>query len=157
MGDSFMGFSSLEEMEHAMVSCKELIKASPEKSSHRDELVTQLVKLRLMYHELKDSNTAIEKEGKSILGHQFYKQGGVNSTLECDACAATIFPLVQGLYICKDCGFHCHKACLKSLEKPCVHNSKLGGMTYELRICPEVPLSAQQYRCADCFQKLSLS
>ena len=153
--ETFMGFSSLEELENAIASCKQLINASPEKSKRRDDLVTQLVQLRLKLHELKDTDI-VPKIGKKVLGHHFFKQGSISSTLECDACAATIFPLLQKVYVCKDCGFHCHRKCLKVLEKPCVHNKKLNNATCELKICPEIPLSDQQYRCADCFQRIPM-
>ena len=46
-----MGFSSQEELQNAIASCKVLIKSSPEKSERRKELVAQLIQLRLKQQE----------------------------------------------------------------------------------------------------------
>lgn len=48
-----MGFSSYEELENAISTCKQLIRQAPEKSQRKKDLVTQLVQLRLKLHELK--------------------------------------------------------------------------------------------------------
>jgi hypothetical protein len=47
-----MGFSSTEELEHAIGTCKHLIKQSSETSPRRKELVQQLIQLRLKLHEI---------------------------------------------------------------------------------------------------------
>ncbi|XP_057291424.1 uncharacterized protein LOC130614043 isoform X2 [Hydractinia symbiolongicarpus] len=154
--ESFMGFSSYEELENAISTCKQLIRQAPEKSQRKKDLVTQLVQLRLKLHELKESSQIETPKGvKKVLGHQFYKQGKVTSTFDCDACAATIFPLLQTVYVCNDCNFHCHRKCLKMLDKPCVHK-KVCIETYELKICPETGLAMQQYRCPDCHKRLGI-
>ena len=48
---SFMGVSTSEELEHAIESCKELIKAAPENSEEGIRLVDKLVQLRFKLQE----------------------------------------------------------------------------------------------------------
>ena len=48
-----MGFSSTEELENAIATCKQLIKQTPEPSTRRKDLIQQLIQLRLKLHEIK--------------------------------------------------------------------------------------------------------
>ena len=50
---SFMGFTSGEELQNAIESCKERIKSLPPSSDDHKQLVKKLVQLRLKLHEQK--------------------------------------------------------------------------------------------------------
>jgi hypothetical protein len=58
-----------------------------------------------------------------------------------------------------DCGFCCHLKCMANICRICVHviASETGGYTYTKDICPERGLSAQAYRCAECFTRITFS
>ncbi|KAF4517776.1 hypothetical protein B566_EDAN002981 [Ephemera danica] len=50
-----------------------------------------------------------------------------------------------------DCEFVCHARCLSQITRVCVHVAVSERPEFELRICPEVGLSAaQNFRCAEC-------
>eukprot|EP00795_Rhopilema_esculentum_P001579 gene1579-16031_t len=151
--DSFMGFTNDEELENAIETCKERIKSLPPDSEERKHLVIKLVQLRLKKHELKEAPSENPMHVKKILGHHFAKQGKSPGNYFCDSCGATIWALLHTLYKCQDCSFHCHRKCLKSVDKPCV-SSKVSGSVYITDITPECGLATQQYRCADCRRRL---
>ncbi|XP_047127274.1 uncharacterized protein LOC100215572 isoform X1 [Hydra vulgaris] len=155
--EDFMGFSSQEELQNAITECKVLIKNTPEHSEKRKVLVTQLIQLRLKKQELEEqASIEVLPHTKKVLGHQLQKQPHLSLKVECDVCASIIWLLLQTAYICNDCGFHCHKTCLRNIDKPCISNLKLSETTYQMEICPEKGLSSQRYRCADCLHRIAL-
>jgi len=150
--DSFMGFTTDEELENAIETCKERIKSLKTNSEERKQLVKKLVQLRLKRHEQKEA-PAEDIHVKKILGHLFVKEGKVPGNYLCDSCGSTIWALLHTLYKCKDCSFHCHRKCLKSIDKSCV-GKKISGSVYITDITPESGLASQQFRCADCRRRL---
>eukprot|EP00111_Clytia_hemisphaerica_P023769 TCONS_00070039-protein len=153
--DSFMGFSSTEELENAIATCKQLIKQTPEKSTRKKDLVQQLIQLRLKLHEIKEKpSEVVQTNVKKVLGHHFLKPEKLANSIPCDACSSTIYPMLQTVYMCRDCGFHCHRKCLRTIDKGCIFGKQTINSTCETRICPQISLAQQQFRCADCHQRL---
>ena len=48
------------------------------------------------------------------------------------------------------CEFHCHARCLKGIRRKCASVRVSENPNYIMKICPEVGLSKQDYRCAEC-------
>eukprot|EP00794_Sanderia_malayensis_P018739 gene18740-20628_t len=147
--DSFMGFTSGEELQNAIETCKERVKSLPVRSNDRKQLVRKLVQLRLKLHEQKEAPSESPQHVKKVLGHEFARQGKASANYFCDCCGSTIWALMHTLYKCIACSFYCHKKCLNSVDKPCV-SKKVSGSLCITEIAPECGMSTQQYRCADC-------
>jgi len=60
---------------------------------------------------------------------------------------------MKNWYRCHDCGFKCHSKCLNLITRICANTKVLENCTYELSICPEMGVSHQKFRCAECKKK----
>lgn len=139
-----------EELEKAIDQCKELVLNSPQCSDERKWLVRYLVELRLRLEDLKENNGQ-NRVCVSIKGHHFEQQiNPGNRKQYCDHCSGVIWSIVQSSYICKSCGYLCHYKCVDHILRVCAHVAMTEKSAFEMRICPEKGLAAQDYKCAEC-------
>lgn len=139
-----------EEIEKAINDCKELVLNSPQCSDERKWLVRYLVELRLRLEDFKDNNGQ-PRIRVCIKGHHFEQQTNpTNRKQYCDHCSGVIWSIVQGSYICTDCGYLCHYKCVDHICRVCAHVVMTEKGSFEMSICPERGLAAQDYKCAEC-------
>lgn len=60
-------------------------------------------------------------------------------------------------YGISDCKYSCHVKCLVQVCRLCAHVKASENPTYIIDICPELGLSAQAYRCAECKAHITFS
>lgn len=139
-----------DEIEKAIVQCKELVLSSVQCSDERKWLVRYLVELRLRLEDLKDNN-GLARVQVSIKGHHFEQQTNPSNRKQyCDHCSGVIWSIVQGSYICNDCGYLCHYKCVDHICRVCAHVVMTEKGSFEMSICPEKGLATQDYKCAEC-------
>lgn len=144
-----------EEVEKAITQCKELVLSSPQCSEERKWLVRYLIELRLRLEDLKD-NDGLVRSRVSIKGHHFEQQiNPSNRKQYCDHCSGVIWSIVQSSYICTDCGYVCHYKCVDHICRVCAHVVMTEKGQFEMSICPERGLAAQDYKCAECHSALT--
>lgn len=147
--------TSEEDLQRIVEKCKQMVLESAECSDERKWLVRRLIELRLRVQELRETSDKNLFETQVIFGHHLVPQKYLISTsgpVYCDHCSGTIWTMLQSWYMCSDCRFSVHWKCLNNICRVCVHvvASEAGGYTYTKDICPEIGLSAQGYRCAEC-------
>ncbi|XP_047038332.1 differentially expressed in FDCP 8 homolog [Helicoverpa zea] len=139
-----------EEIEKAIQQCKELVLNSEQCSDERKWFVRYLVELRLRLEDLKENNGKA-RDRVSIKGHHFEQQTNPSNRKQyCDHCSGVIWSIVQGSYICNDCGYLCHYKCVDHICRVCAHVVMTEKGSFEMSICPEKGLAAQDYKCAEC-------
>ncbi|CAK1593519.1 unnamed protein product [Parnassius mnemosyne] len=144
-----------EEIEKAIKQCKELVLNSAQCSDERKWLVRYLVELRLRLEDLKD-NEGEQRVRVVIKGHHFEQQVNPSNRKQyCDHCSGVIWSIVQCSYICTDCGYLCHYKCVDDICRVCAHVVMTEKGQFEMNICPEKGLSAQDYKCAECHSALT--
>ncbi|XP_026755206.1 differentially expressed in FDCP 8 homolog [Galleria mellonella] len=144
------GSASREEVERAIIQCKELVLSSAQCSDERKWLVRYLVELRWRLEDLKENNGE-SRQRVSIKGHHFIKQTTISSRKQyCDHCSGVIWSIVQASYVCTDCGYLCHCKCIDHVCRVCAHVVMTEKGEFEMSICPEKGLAAQDYKCAEC-------
>lgn len=153
--ESFMGFSTSEELKHAITACKDMINAASEDTEEKNKLINKLVQLRLKLQDTQDSKTENETNAKKILSHLFVKEDDPGKKSHCDKCGKAIW-MWQSLYTCNACNYHSHRRCLELIRRPCA-SRKVSVSKYNLRICPETGMSSQQYKCAECRKQIGLT
>ncbi|XP_065161432.1 differentially expressed in FDCP 8 homolog isoform X2 [Atheta coriaria] len=155
-----------EELETAVAKCKELVLECDNLSPERKWLVRHLIELRLRLQEWREAKddpqhprnrSGISK--RTIKGHHFVLQSIIKRGIskDCDHCTGTIWNFVQAWYLCDDCGFNSHHKCLSSIIRECAHVTATEQGQYEFKICPEIGLSAQKYKCAECKTSLPIA
>jgi hypothetical protein len=60
-------------------------------------------------------------------------------------------------YGISDCKYSCHVKCLTKVCRLCAHVKASENPAYIVDICPELGLSAQAYRCAECKAHITFS
>ncbi|KAL3275837.1 hypothetical protein HHI36_020579 [Cryptolaemus montrouzieri] len=155
-----------EELLKAIARCKNLVLETDNCSVERKWLVRHLIELRLRLQECREAavdpehprNKSSGVSKRTIKGHHFVLQPLLRSTTSryCDHCTASIWCLVQAWYECQDCNYCCHYKCMSSILRVCAHVVTSERGAFEMEICPEVGLSAQRYRCAECRTLLQL-
>ncbi|XP_053621241.1 differentially expressed in FDCP 8 homolog [Plodia interpunctella] len=144
-----------EEIEKAIIQCKELVLSSPQCSEERKWLVRYLIELRIRLEDLKD-NDGQNRQQVAIKGHHFERQiSPSNRKQYCDHCSGVIWSIVQASYICNDCGYLCHYKCVDDICRMCAHVVMTDKGQFEMTICPEKGLAAQNYKCAECHTALT--
>jgi hypothetical protein len=140
-----------DELNNSIDKCKSLIQESAEMSPQRKWLIRRLIDLRLRHAQMNTSNddTEEEKEIHNILGHYFKALRQHPKRMFCDWCTNVIW-IFQQCYCCTDCSYIVHVKCLKYVSRVCAHVVASEKGHPEYRICPEVGLSMQLYRCAEC-------
>lgn len=89
-------------------------------------------------------------EDLAVSGHSFKIVNKIPSKrIFCDFCCNTIW-IFQHCCSCVDCFYMVHLKCLKYVNRPCAHAVVCEKGRPEMRICPEVGLSLQMYKCAEC-------
>ncbi|XP_067139391.1 differentially expressed in FDCP 8 homolog isoform X2 [Centruroides vittatus] len=152
--EGYFGFSNVEELEIIIETCEKMIKESTENSEWRKNLVMKLVQLRLKLEDYKDKPNEEISNDKVVLGHQFEVKQLERPQQYCEKCCQPILCPLYSWYCCKECGFKCHTKCLNTIIRVCAKTKVLEKPVYILDICPEVGLSAQNYRCAECRRKI---
>jgi hypothetical protein len=61
------------------------------------------------------------------------------------------------LFFISDCKYSCHVKCLVQVCRVCAHVKASENPAYIADICPELGLSAQAYRCAECKAHITFS
>lgn len=136
------------EVSESLEKCKLLIASeSDETSTRRKFLVRKLVELRFR-------KAHINEDDKSIIvsGHSFklLKQPS-SKRIFCDFCSTYIWVSFQESFTCVNCCYAVHsKKCVNQVERLCSHIIACEKGVPEFRICPEIGLSFQKYRCAEC-------
>nr|CAB3237310.1 differentially expressed in FDCP 8 homolog B [Phallusia mammillata] len=146
-----------EEIEIAIDQCKEMILKVPETSGRRKKLVKNLVDLRMKLQDIKEGPEVAEPRSKHIFGHRLRKKTSRSMKNHCDCCSNLIWGMIQVWYKCRECGFSCHSKCVNNIRRTCVMVTAKGNISYQLKICPEVGLSKQQYCCAECKSRIEIT
>ncbi|KAK7085900.1 Differentially expressed in FDCP 8 [Halocaridina rubra] len=144
---------SLEELEGSVEKCKSLILQCEESSTRRRALVHKLIQLRLRVQEAKESAEVSTSGILFLMSHQLQplKPPLTRASKEfCDQCAHIIWGVIHVSYVCLSCGYRCHGRCVNRVRRRCASVKVNEDPSYILNICPEVGLSAQNYRCAEC-------
>uniref|UniRef100_T1JKT5 Phorbol-ester/DAG-type domain-containing protein n=1 Tax=Strigamia maritima TaxID=126957 RepID=T1JKT5_STRMM len=148
--DGHFCMSTMEELEMAIENCKEMILESVEKSEKRKSLIKKLIQLRIKLQETKDGSEVSLPNIKTVLGHHFLKKPIVSPKHYCEKCNGIIWGMLQTWHQCIDCGFSCHGKCINLIQRTCVSVKVKENPVYILDISPEIGLSSQNYRCAEC-------
>ncbi|XP_014240512.1 differentially expressed in FDCP 8 homolog isoform X1 [Cimex lectularius] len=145
-----------EELTEALERCKTLVMTSEECSDERKWLVRRLVELRHRLAQAKENelikNQPEQEEVQVRLGHNFvvnYQPASATS-LYCDHCCGTIWNVVSYYYRCIDCSYRIHIKCLHFITRVCPILIISEQGSYETKICPEVGLDRQDYKCFEC-------
>lgn len=149
----FKSFKTLSkvELEDLIEKCKDLIVTSEEMSSQRKWLIRRLIELRFHLANINALREDVKcDDDLSVSGHNFQILKKIPSKrLFCDLCTNTIW-IFQQCFSCLDCFFIVHVKCLKFVTRTCAHIIVSEKSRPEYRICPEIGLSMQMYRCAEC-------
>lgn len=142
-----------ESVENNIEKCKALILQCEESTSRRRALVHKLIQLRLRLQEMHDT-AEIASTGVLIkMGHHLQPQKPPltrASKQYCDKCAHIIWGVIHISYVCSLCDYRCHGRCVEDTIRRCASSRVSEDPMYILRICPEVGLAAQNYKCAEC-------
>lgn len=142
-----------ESVENNIEKCKALILQCEESTSRRRALVHKLIQLRLRLQEMHDT-AEIASTGVLIkMGHHLQPQKPPltrASKQYCDKCAHIIWGVIHISYVCSLCEYRCHGRCVEDTIRRCASSRVSEDPMYILRICPEVGLAAQNYKCAEC-------
>ncbi|KAG5668046.1 hypothetical protein PVAND_016003 [Polypedilum vanderplanki] len=139
-----------EELIESIEKCKNLIADSEEMSIERKWLIRKLVELR--FHQVQKTAKIPEKivSELSVNSHDFRPQKGAPSKRTfCDFCTNCIW-IFQQCFTCIHCFYNAHAKCIKHVNRLCAHVTVCEKGQPEIRICPEIGLSLQLYRCAEC-------
>ncbi|XP_054714158.1 differentially expressed in FDCP 8 homolog [Uloborus diversus] len=150
--EGYFCFSTTEELEMAIKRCKEMITEAEDRSDRKKQLVAKLVQLRLKLEEIKDAPQE-PQDLKIVLGHSFKLHWLERPQQYCEKCCGIIWGVFNNWYRCVECGFKCHNKCLNLITRICASTKLAEHCSYELFICPEVGLSYQKFRCAECKRK----
>lgn len=149
----FKDFQSLPESDLAdlIAKCKNLIFESDESSDQHKWLIRKLVELRYRHVQLQArEDSPSDQEELTISGHFFKPLKQLPSRrIFCDMCTNIIW-LFQQCYTCINCQFNSHQKCVKFITRQCLHVVVSEKGLPESRICPEIGLAMQMYRCAEC-------
>lgn len=150
-----------EELNIAINQCKKLVLESEECSEERKWFVRRLIELRHRLQQAKESEEIktiqVFEESFVKLGHHFkFEYLPTSATKKyCDRCCGTIWNVVQSYYQCTDCQYKCHIKCAESLHRVCAHLVMSESSNYIEKICPEVGLDTQGYRCFECNSRIN--
>lgn len=144
---------SKDELSNVVEKLKELIAESDEMSSQRRWLIRRLIELRFRLAHINALREDVKHDEElTVSGHSFQPLKQVSSKrLFCDYCTNPIIWIFQQSYSCSDCYYVAHDKCLKyAVTRVCAHITVSEKGRPEYRICPEIGLSHQLYRCAEC-------
>uniref|UniRef100_A0A1B6CE20 Phorbol-ester/DAG-type domain-containing protein n=1 Tax=Clastoptera arizonana TaxID=38151 RepID=A0A1B6CE20_9HEMI len=149
---------SIPQLTEAITKCKDLVLDTKECSEERKWLVRRLIELRYKLVQCKEAEEESRNGRKSnleinvILGHhlELYYDPTIPYKQFCDRCCGSIWGVLQSWYQCLDCQYRCHEHCVIQTCRICPHLIISETCLYEPRICPEVGLGVQSFRCAEC-------
>lgn len=142
---------SKDELTEVIEKLKELITESDEMSPLRKWLIRRLIDLRFRLAHINALREDVKNEDSNISGHNFKTLKQVSShRMFCDLCTNPIICIFQHCLSCSDCYYVVHAKCLKYVNRTCAHVIVSEKGRPEYRICPEIGLSMQLYRCAEC-------
>ncbi|RDD46970.1 Differentially expressed in FDCP 8-like protein [Trichoplax sp. H2] len=140
----------------AIRTCKKLLALS---YGSNNDLKETLVSLRIRLQEIKESSTDWTPNfTTSSSGHQLVKIMTHDSLLRlyCNVCHRRIWCTIQTFYKCSVCDLFTHLKCKESISKMC-QTYKTPQTVFIMTIRPEIGLSSQQHRCADCRRFIGLA
>jgi hypothetical protein len=141
---------SKDELTNSTEKCKEMISDAVEMSSQRKWLIRKLIEMRLRLANLNALRDFVREDDVSIEGHHFkLLKTKPSKRIFCDCCNNIIW-IFQQCYSCVECFYNVHGKCLKFIVRICAHIVASEKGVPEYRICPEIGLSLQTYRCAEC-------
>lgn len=131
---------------------REMITETEEMSSQRKWLIRKLIDLRFRLAHINALREDVKSdEDTTICGHNFKPVKQVSSKrLFCDLCTNPIIWIFQQCLSCNDCYYVVHIKCMKYVTRICAHITVTEKGRPEIRICPEIGLSMQLYRCSEC-------
>ncbi|XP_076044585.1 differentially expressed in FDCP 8 homolog isoform X1 [Oratosquilla oratoria] len=147
------GESGIKGLETRIELCKDLILKCEESSARRRMLVHKLIQMRLKLQEAKEEEEIAATGVHVIQGHHLSPTKPVKTQpykQYCDRCAQVIWGVIHVSFSCSMCGYQCHSRCLERIQRRCAGIRAAEDPSYILRICPEVGLAAQNYKCAEC-------
>lgn len=148
----FKDYDQLSGLELSQVidKCKSLIFESEVTSSQHKWLVRKLVELRYRHVQLKSDKEYENGKEVAVSSHIFKSNKQLPSKrIFCDLCTNCIW-IFQQCYTCINCSFNAHSKCVKYIIRTCSHVIVCEKGVPESRICPEIGLALQSYRCAEC-------
>ncbi|CAJ0942729.1 unnamed protein product, partial [Mesorhabditis belari] len=161
------GVDRLEQINIAIAACKEKLRefslqATPvgtptDDSGHsiKKLLVDKIVDLGLEKQNLQDAQEDCV-EMKKCNGHTFVLQSARGRNPCCEVCMGTIWRLVQYWRRCRACGMRVHEKCAEDVRRVCAAVIGLqSDFHFSNKICAEVGLLHQNYKCAECEHPLS--
>ncbi|GIY73246.1 differentially expressed in FDCP 8 homolog [Caerostris darwini] len=151
--EGYFGFSTSEELKMAIEDCKQMIQSEDHNAEKKKHLVKKLVHLKLKLQEIMDGPLEPATDLKVVLGHNFEVRSLERPKQYCEKCCGIIWGMMTNWYHCISCGFKCHSKCLNLITRICAQTKVLENCSYELSICPEIGLSQQKFRCAECKKK----
>ncbi|KAH8366019.1 hypothetical protein KR093_008308 [Drosophila rubida] len=162
----FTSDANIQDLQAAIAHCRDLVLLSDECSEERRWLVRHLVDLRYSLQELEEAQSLARNDDdvvvmnaiKSVVGHHFVphypstrnRLQAAAKRFYCDHCTGIIWRVVQAAYICSDCGYLVHQKCIDSVQRVCAHVLASERQYPIAEICPEIGLSEQRYKCAEC-------
>lgn len=143
---------SKDELNDVIEKFTELITESEEMSPQRKWLIRKLIDLRFRLAHINALREVVKRdEDTTIAGHNFKVLKQVSSKrMFCDLCTNPIIWIFQQCFTCSDCFYVVHIKCLKYVTRTCAHVIVSEKGRPEFRICPEIGLSMQLYRCGEC-------
>jgi hypothetical protein len=145
--------ASKADLEKLIAKIKSLLTETEEMSKHRIWLIRKLIEARYRLAHIDALREDVKSDGYTkISGHSFkiLKQVSSKRVFMCDLCCNPIIWILQQSHICTDCFYVVHVKCLKYVTRMCAHIVVSEKGRPETRICPEIGLAAQSYRCAEC-------
>lgn len=167
----FTSDANIQDLQAAIAHCRDLVLLSDECSEERRWLVRHLIDLRYSLQELEEAQALVSDDVvlmsaiKSVVGHHFVPHyPSTRNRLQaaakryyCDYCTGIIWRVVQAAYICSDCSYLVHQKCIDSVQRVCAHVLASERKYPISEICPEIGLSEQRYKCAECSTLLNFS
>lgn len=143
---------SKDELIEIIEKFKALITDSEEMSAQRKWLIRRLIDLRFRLAHINALREDVKSdEDTTIAGHNFKTLKQVSSKrMFCEICTNPIIWIFQHCLSCSDCFYVVHVKCVKYVSRICAHVIVSEKGRPEYRICPEIGLSMQLYRCAEC-------
>ncbi|KAM8709056.1 hypothetical protein ACLKA7_015947 [Drosophila subpalustris] len=160
----FTSDANIQDLQAAIAHCRDLVLLSDECSEERRWLVRHLIDLRYSLQELEEAQALVGDDVvlmsaiKSVVGHHFVphhpntrnRLQAASKRYYCDYCTGIIWRVVQTAYICSDCSYLVHQKCIDSVQRVCAHVLASERQYPISEICPEIGLSEQRYKCAEC-------
>jgi len=161
--------TSMEDVQEAILGVRRTILETEVSTQSRRDLVHKLIRLRIKLQDLEDKQTLLSPDELECRSHNFLPLGTTVRPprgLYCDECDGAVWQLLQTSYQCKICSHLVHAQCLPRLRRKCVgayqiktednEEDELFNGRLNYKICPELSLVEQMYKCAECGEQFTL-